>query len=486
MKLTKISAILAALLALALVLAGCKDPNAGIEQLALVVTAEDISILDDYPDLKELDLRGSTCYEAIEEYIASHPEIDVRYTVDLGKKSFGTNVTELTLEPEDFEYDLLLKNLKYLPKVASIELPNTTLTTEQIAAITDAYSGVTVTCTVDLLGTVHSPEETELNLSAMTSSEVDEVIAKLPMLPNVTYIELMKENGTSGLTIDDVKKLQQAAPGVVFNYCFEFFGKILSTADETVEFEDVYMGNEAEPQIRQALDILTNCTYFKLDGCGIDNEVMASIRDDYPNTKVVWRVYIAHFNMLTDEEMLRVTHSLTDENCADLKYCTGVRYADFGHNSTLTDISFIQYMTELECVILSGSKISDISYLSSCTKMVWLELCFCNYVTDLSCTTGMKDLRYLNVSYSQVSDLSPIAGLALERFNCMNTKVSAEDAAAYEAAHPDCLTRFEGTQPYGYGWRYDDYGYTFFWYYAQMREIFRYADTSFFGSHKES
>lgn len=489
MKPLKLSAVCAVLLALVLLLglAGCADPNASIEQLALVVTAEDISMLDDYPNLKEVDLRGSNCYDAIEAYIASHPEIEVSYTVDLGRKSFETDETELTLKPGDFAYEKLMENLKYLPRVTHIELVNTSLTLEEIEAIKASYGAVTVDYTVELLGAAHSPAETALDLSGMEPSMLDDTAAKLPMLPNVTHVELMKADGTCNLSPEDVKVLQEAAPGVVFNYTFELFGQTLSTAAETVEYVDVAIGNEGEPQIRQALDILTNCTYFKLDNCGLDYEVLAGIRDDYPDTKVVWRVELdnGHYSMLTDEEMLRITHRLNNENSADLKYCTGVKYADFGHNSSLTDISFIQYMTELECLILSGSPLKDISYLENCTKLVWLELCFCGNVSDLSSLSGLKDLRYLNVSYSKVEDISPIQDLQLERFNCMHTKVSTADAAAYEAAHPNCLSRFEGEQPYGYGWRYNDYGYTFFDYYLNMRKIFRYDDTSYYGNRKE-
>ena len=42
-------------------------------------------------------------------------------------------------------------------------------------------------------------------------------------------------------------------------------------------------------------------------------------------------------------------------------------------------------------------------------------------------------------------------------------------------SHPDCWTTYTGSkQPYGKGWRYDDGGYTYFEYYAKMREIFDY------------
>lgn len=314
---------------------------------------------------------------------------------------------------------------------------------------------------------------------------MDAVLGMLRMFPNLTEAELMKADGTSAFTMADVKALQDAFPEVSFRYSFELFGKTVSTTDERIEYEDIPIGNEGEAEIRAALDILSGCTYFKLDDCGIDSEVMASIRDDYPDTKVVWRVHVDYFNMLTDEEMLRVTHRLTDDLVGELKYCTDAKYVDFGHNSKLTDFSFVAYMPKLEIVIASGSPVEDISAFANCPNLEWLELAFCGNVKDLSSLSELKNLKYLNVSSTQVKDLSPLDNVKLERFSCMLNKISKAEQDNFIEKHPDCLYRFKGKQPYGYPWRYDDYGYTYFEYYARMREIFRYDDEDFFGSHKE-
>lgn len=127
-----------AILALLLLLCGCTEltpPTEPVESLTTIVTAEDISMLEDYPDLKSADLRGSTCYEAIEQYIARHPEVTVQYTVDLGRGGFAPDTTELVLTPDAFKYDKLMENLKYLPGVTHIEFPLTTLSADELAAI---------------------------------------------------------------------------------------------------------------------------------------------------------------------------------------------------------------------------------------------------------------------------------------------------------------------------------------------------------------
>lgn len=479
MRLTK---ILVFVLALVLCLAGCKSENK-TEELALVLTGEaDFAQLEEYPNLKKLDLSGSTCYDAIESYIAAHPEVEVTYTVSLGGKEYDPQVTELTLQPEEFDLEELLNILPHLPKVTRIDLPGTALTPEELAKFP---AGVELGYSVDILGQLVSPAATELDLSAATPETLDALMHQMTLLPGLTSAQLMDANGESALAVADVKKLQDAFPGVFFRYSFDFFGQTLSTDQESVVYLDTPMGNESEEAIRQALDILTNCTYFKLDDCGIDSEVMAGIRDDYPDVKVVWRIYCGRFSMCTDETMVRMTHGLDDTNCHELRYCTDVTYMDLGHNETLTDVSFVEYMTRLECVIISGSSVTDISAFADHDSLEFLELCYCGHLKDISMLDTCDNLKYLNISFTKVSDISALENLPLERFNSMQNNVGAAAQAKFLEWHPDCLTRFTGKQPYGYGWRYIDNGITYNDYYANMRIVFRYDDENYHGNRKE-
>ena len=478
---------LCVIFALVLALSGCAllNPNKGIEQLTKVLTSQDIIMLEDYPDLKEVDLTGSTCYAEIQEYMNAHPEVAVTYKVFVGDQALDPDAASLVLEAGTFDYNELMNNLEYLPRMSGIALPRTDLSLEEMAAITAKYPNVDISYTIDLLGKEVAPDVTGLNLSEMAAEDMDAAIAAFAMLPNLTNVELASEVGVSILTVEEAKKLMEAAPHIQFHYTFDFYGTTLSTDTERVELEYVDIGNEGEQNIRNALDLMPNCTYFKLEDCGIDSEVMASIRDDYPDVKVVWRIYCGKFTMCTDETMIRMTFHLDDTNSHELMYCTDVTYMDVGHNSTLTDLSFVKYMPNLECAIVSGSPLTDISAFADHDKLTWMELCFCGQIADISPLASCDNLKYLNVSFSKVSDLSSIDHLPLERLNCMGTNVSEADARAYEANHPECLTRFEGQQPYGYGWRYDDYGYTFFEYYANMRVVFRYDDKGYSGNRRE-
>ncbi len=552
MKLRKLGIILS-LLALVVCLASCK---ALTKDLAIVLNEAEFVQLEDYPKLENLDLTGSTCYSAIEDYIAAHPEVNVTYAVYICGEAFSPRTTEVHLSSGNFSLEELLQTLPHLPHVRKVTVSNVGLTPNEIATFQEIYPDIQLAYSLDLLGTLYVPDAVELTLPGMTDDLVEDTIAKLKLFPNLIKVDLMgntsecplspasvvhlqeslpnvffdyrfellgqlytpdtTELTLAGLTTDmlestiaklklfpklatvdlmgdttestlsiaDVKMLQEALPGVLFKYQFELFGKTVSTTDTSLEYLDLPIGNEGEAAIREALDILTSCTYFKLDDCGIDNEIMASIRDDYPDVKVVWRVYCGKFSMCTDETMVRMTNGLTDDTCYNLRYCTDVTHMDLGHNEHLTDVSYVAFMPKLECVILSGSAVKDISAFANHENLLFMELVYCGYLKDISALESCTNLKYLNISMTKVTDLSSLEKLPLERFISMKTKVSSSTQKTFKQWHPDCLIRFSGSQPYGYGWRYVDNGQTYNDYYANMRIIFRYDEKSY-TNHKE-
>lgn len=442
------------------------------------LTEEDVEILLNYfPRLSKLEATGCRDYTVLEDFQAQRPGCQVVYQVDLGGKSFAPDTAELVLENGDYTYDTLMENLPHLPKVTSILLKTPELSLEQVDALKEAYGEIDITCTVELLGKEYDTQTTELDLSAMESGDVARTAEKLAMLPNLESIELMDSEGNSSLTKEDVKTLMEAAPEVVFHYSFDFFGTTISTADTEVEIKNQSIGDENEAQVRQALDILPNCTRFVLDNCKLSNEVMAQIRDDYRGrTKVVWRVYFGQGSSLTDVELMRVVGDLYDSNCSDLIYCEDVVCIDLGHNEWLTETSFISGMVNLEYCIISGAPIEDLTPFSNCKKLKFLEIAFCEYVYDATPLAECESLEMLNISNTHITDLTPLDDLPLTHFCAkMNpggvSRVPSDEQARFKEQHPDCWSTFnEDSQPYGKGWRYDEDGLTPLPYYQQIRD----------------
>ena len=447
-----------------------------VEELTMVVTERTIRELEEYPNLKKLDLSGSTCYTAIMVYIQNHPQVEVTYSVDLGSTWASDWVEYVSLPANGVSFPVLRTNLVYLPNLTQLYLPSTKLKYSEIQALRTAYPEIEITYTVGFRGMEFEENTENVNLAGMTVDEISSVIGMLESLPNLNYVELMNESGTCALSRQDVSKLVEAAPTVRFHYVFSLFGRTVSTTDEVISFQNLSLTTAAESEIREALSIMAPGSTLILDRCGLNSEFLDSIRKDYDKVDLAWRVYFGtngQYSTLTNDDTIRAVYNVTDDTVYEMRYLRSAKYIDMGHNDTLTDVSFLAFMPDLEILILSGSALSDLSGIENCKKLEFLELANCLKLSDISPLSGCASLKYLNICYTKVSSLMPLDGLDIQNLFCKQTRVNAEEQKQYKEIHEGTVAVFTGKDPYaGAGWRYVDNGYTFSEFYKKVREVF--------------
>lgn len=423
------------------------------------LTEADRGMIPYFTKLARIDALNCPDYAQLEALRAQLPDVVVDYQVDVGGKGVNPDSEELTLAPEDVDYDVLLENLAHLPKLEKLLLSKTDLTLEQVDSLRAEHTGISIDYTVELLGEEYPSDTEEVDLSAMQPGDVEAVSAALPMLLKLTNVELMDGSGNSALELKDVKALNEACPDAVFHYSFTYNGKTVSTTDETVHFSGTSIGTMDEEMLRLMLDVMEDCDRFILEYWNygsLNNELMAQIREEYRDkTKLVWRVFFGVGWCLTDVDVLRCTYDLTDSNSSGLYYCEEVRFVDFGHDTALKDVSFMSGMKNLEVAILSGSMVADLSPLAGLPKLRVLEVSNCGYLTDVSALAECAALKMLNISFTGVSDLSALDELSLELMCAVRSKMEQEEKDRFAEAHPDCLATYTGNE-YGTGWRYID------------------------------
>lgn len=388
--------------------------------------------------------------------------------VDIGGTELAIGTTALELENLSWNLDALLAAAQRLEAIARIDLGITELTAEQVTALREAFPAAEVTYRVDVLGTVCAPDTTELDLAAMDPADTEKLVAALPLLPNLQQINFIDESGACVYDLTTIPLLDQvrmAAPEAQLHVSFELFGQTVTSRDERIEYYLVPIGNDGAEVVRSVLPYLTSCTYLLMDGCEVDNEVMAQLREDFPETKIVWRVWtiaprydspkhMRWASFLTDTHRIRTV--LVNDSTSDvLKYCVETKYVDFGHNLEISDFSFLGYMPQLEAAIIGLTNCADISMLVNCPNLEYLEV-YGSKVTDLSPLAQCTNLKHLNISRMQVTDITCLYGLELERFRAVDTKVPKEQIKEYGELHPDCQMLMEGWAPHKNGWRYDD------------------------------
>lgn len=359
-------------------------------------------------------------------------------------------------------------------------------------------------------GSSHSPEETALDLSALSEEELTQLLPLLEQMPALREIDLgyafplreetLEKVDTRGkvtsetiLVAEDlaytqdrprlswaaVRQVQQACPAAQVDYRFRLFGKDLSTMDEALDFNHIRMDDEGAA-VKAVLPCMQNCVSLDMDFCGVSCPAMAEIRDAYPEMDVVWRVWFGNdCSVRTDVDTVlasNLNHVLTDDNTGEMKYLTRLKYLDIGHNEYLHDFSFMEYMPELEVAIICLGGLQDLNYVSKCTKLEFLEINTLKPGIDLSPLAALTNLEHLNICYlGQVKGYEALEHLTkLKRLWIgTNTYIPEEYIEHLREVLPDTnINTTEGTGCGGY-WKHSPQG-GYDPRYAEIRKTFDY------------
>lgn len=427
--------------------------------LSAVVTAEEIGKLDEFPQLTKADLSGSTCYDEILAYQASHPDVDVIYTVDVGGTQVYPDAESASIAAQT-DPQTLIQSCGYLPSLTSLDISAGVYDLAAIRTLASALPQVNLTFEVSYQGETYGSETAELDLSDRTGAEIVGMSELLSVLPNLVYVNLTNPARASGtvacdITLEQLAEVQTACPGVGFDYLFTLFDKQFSTADTTMDLKDINVGKARVDEIRAWLPYMSVCQMVDMDGCNVPNEMMAQLRDDFPNTKVVWRIRFSRYTCRTDAVALRASTAnprMSSSEMQVLKYCTDMEMLDLGHNFQ-KDLSFVSYMPNLRVAILAMGYVSDLTPLASCTHLEYLEL-FTNFIVDVSPLAELHELEHLNIAYNRITDISPLYGMTqLKRLWIARNNFPEEQLETLIASLPNTEIDFTSHNPTGGTWR---------------------------------
>ena len=103
---------------------------------------------------------------------------------------------------------------------------------------------------------------------------------------------------------------------------------------------------------------------------------------------------------------------LWDNNITDISPLTGLTQLRdlFLNDNNITDISTVANLTSLKQLSLGGNNIPDISPVSGLTNLKELLL-WGNNITDISPLAGLTQLRYLSLNDNNITDISTVANL---------------------------------------------------------------------------
>ena len=136
---------------------------------------------------------------------------------------------------------------------------------------------------------------------------------------------------------------------------------------------------------------------------------------------------LAEGDVLTQEVIAELT-SLSPINSSikdltGLEYATQLTWLDLRGNR-IVDVGPLSSLTQLTKLVLWANDIVDVSALSSLTQLTKLDL-EANKVSDVSPLSGLTQLTWLDITSNKVSDVSPLSGLTqLTQLNLGSNEVS--------------------------------------------------------------
>ena len=337
------------------------------------------------PGLETVDLRDTgLTLEQYQDLQAALPGCEIIWSVPFQDGYCSSNLTTLTvdtLSEADFEV------FQYLPDLKCVKADNCT-DYDVLMTLVEQHPELQVSYTVTFSGKRVYNDAQVIYITDVNPAEVMEGLKFLPDVTTVNFKGNLPE-------VEELIALQQAYPEILFYWEFALFGVPVNTTAEFIDLSGAEITDVAE--LERCLPCFYNLTQVDMVDCGVSNEQMGALRERHPEIKIVWAVDIWGVSVRTDAKyfMPAKLHLSNKGSLADLKYCNEMVVLDFGHYF-IHDVSFIEYMPDLEYLLLCETLISDLSVIGNCTKLITLEL-FAGPATDFWPLTNLTNLRNLNL-----------------------------------------------------------------------------------------
>ena len=412
-----------------------------VTEITVQTLAErDIGTLECFPDLETVHAEGCTDYDVLLKLQEASLDLRVDYPLELGTETFAGTARQILLETVTEED---VAKLAYLPRLQKVLCSGGEK--EEIALLLEYCQTRGLEFLISLGGEVIGLDTREVIAGAITDGQ----LGLLEFLPEMTSLHIRNPEAS----VENLLALQKARPDVEITWEQELYGMVYPSDAEEMDFSGA--------KIKDLTDLDEKMTYFPdvetgfLGQCGLDNELLADhrekVRDRY---KLVWTVSLGNkLKSRTDAKTFMPAREhvyyFNDEEAYNLRYCEEMVCIDIGHMS-IHNIDFVEFMPDLEYLILAHSQLNYIEPIRHCKKLKFLELDW-SPLKDLSPLAECTALEDLNLG-NTFADFEPIKEMTWLKNLWM---VDCSTRARYEMtqALPDTRVMVTGAATVANGWR---------------------------------
>lgn len=395
---------------------------------------------DAYPrDSAFLDLRGTGIspeyYDSLQKLL---PACEILWDVPFQGTVYPSNTESITV---DSLTEADLAQLDYFPDLKTLDASHCH-DYDRLEALKERRSDLRITYQV--LG---YPLDT--TVLTFTDTAPRELLENLDHLPQLTQVHLIQPQ----MAPEELLALADHYPQIAFTWEKDVLGTTFRENVTELDFSGTALENTA--QLEALMGYFPHLEKLILCDCGLENETLADyrerVREQY---KVVWSIRIQTLTIRTDETtFMPVKHDIhvTDMHLKELKYCEDMICIDVGHMG-VTDIDWVRYMPHMQYLTLADTDVANIEALSGLKELVYLEL-FKTQVSDYSPLLGCTALEDVNLAFTH-GDASVFAEMPwLKNLWINQCGVDAETRKLLEESLPDTHIEFDSGWHLGGSWR---------------------------------
>ncbi len=410
-------------------------------------SAQDAEALTWLPELEVVD--GTQCAdtEALIALKNDRPDLEVRFYVPIGQKRYLSTEREIQVSQGSFQE--LTEKLPQFRALEKVTLTGTLPAPEDLSALEALLPETAFNWyySVGPLAIDRSVRELDLTEVPVTLEQLREIVAYYPDLTTVTLGDNLPQEGDRGLAA-----LAEDWPNTHFLWNVTSFARPFNTGDPVIDLSGTVQSPE---EIRWLLPALKQGQKLLVCDQELDNEVMDAL-DQNSQVRVVWTVTLKrNVRIRTDETTFmpwKFCTVMNDEGLENLKYCRDMVCIDLGHGYA-THCDWAANMPHLKYLVLADNPITDISGLENHKELVFLEL-FLTDLTDLSPLSTCTALEDLNIGCTPaIEDPVPLLQMTwLKRLWWSNLKNKAWQEQLREHL-PETEFMFKSIGSTSGGWR---------------------------------
>lgn len=448
---------------------------------------KDVEALVLLEQLEIVDAQQCTDYTQLLQLQEKRPDVQVDFFVTIDGEKYRPGETRVELEcatPEEIEH------LQYLKQLKAVVVRGGEDTTH-IAALQEYCHQNNLEFYIRVSGTLLPENTEEISVSLVNDREL-ELLRHLPKLTKLhiqepvvsaeyllqmredsPHVQLTWEKTILGVTFAqdavniDLTDVISRAEGegsetkTAYQYGLEYnvqgSREEVASSIKVLEYHPLPDKTDSTgtliAEVEAAMEYFPEAEKLVLCGAWLNNAEMAGFRESHRGDyKVVWSVQCGNLATRTDAKLFMPikyrVYYFQDADAYNLRYCEEIISMDIGHMS-VSCVDFLQYMPNLEYLVLAHTQIRYIEPIKNCKKLKFLEVDY-TPIRDLSPLLECTALEDLNIGMTSV-DVEPVKQMTWLKNLWMVSRAS--DAYEVSQALPNTKIMATGNASVANGWR---------------------------------